>query len=359
MDKQYPLDRRRRWLLQAGLGGAAFAAAGACFTTTLLAEQARPDPSKSERLLNVSFDVARELFAQVNPAFVASWKARTGRTVEILQSHGGSSKQARSVAEGLQADVVTLNQVTDINFLQQSGLIAAGWQGRFPDHASPYYSLPVFLVRAGNPKGIHDWSDLARPGIQVLMSNPKTSGNGRYAYLGAYAAAIQKSGADEAKAQDLVGRMLANVPIFDSGGRGASVSFVDHDIGDALITFECEVNALRREYATAGLQIVMPSVSVRADFPVAVVDKVVDRHGTRELATAYLQFLFTSAGQDILARNFNRVRDPEVTRRYQGQFPAIRLVSIEEQFGGWAAVSAKHFAEGGVVDKLLTRAAKQ
>jgi sulfate transport system substrate-binding protein len=343
------MDRlNRRQLLQAGLSGLAVAA-----TSSALAQ------SRSDQLLNVSYDVARELFAQINPAFAAAWKTRTGRTVEILQSHGGSSKQARAVAEGLQADVVTLNQVTDVNFLQKSGLIAAGWQARFPDHASPYFSLPVFLVRAGNPKGIREWADLARPGLQVLMSNPKTSGNGRYAYLGAYASALRTTGGDDAKAQAVVARVLGNVPIFDSGGRGASVSFVDHAIGDVLITFESEVNALKREYASAGLQIVIPSFSVRADFPVAVVDKVVDRHGTRALASAYLQFLFDAAGQDILARNFNRVRNPAVAQRYQAQFPAVRLVSVEEQFGGWDAVAARHFAEGAILDQLLTRVAKQ
>jgi sulfate transport system substrate-binding protein len=343
------MDRlKRRQVLRAGLSGLALAAASSAF--------AQP---RSEQLLNVSYDVARELFSQINPAFAAAWKARTGRTVEILQSHGGSSKQARAVVEGLQADVVTLNQVTDLNFLQKSGLIAALWQNRFPDHASPYYSLPVFLVRSGNPKGIREWGDLARAGLQVLMSNPKTSGNGRYAYLGAYASALQNSGGDDAKAQAVLARVLGNVPIFDSGGRGASVSFVDHAIGDVLITFESEVNALKREYASAGLQIIVPSFSVRADFPVAVVDRVVDRHGTRALASAYLQFLFDDAGQDILARNFNRVRNANVAHRYQAQFPAVRLVSVEDQLGGWDAVATKHFAEGAILDQLLTRVAKQ
>ena len=216
MDLRYAtqLSDVRRRLLRAGLGGLTLATIGSLTRAVAAAG--------SERLLNVSYDVARELYAQINPAFVAAWKARTGRTAEILQSHGGSSSQARAVAEGLQADVVTLNQVTDINFLQKSGLIAPSWQERFPQHASPCYSLPVFLLRAGNPKGIHDWGDLMRPGVQVLMSNPKTSGNGRYAYLGAYAFALQESSRNDGKAQELVGRMLANVPIFDSGGRGAT-----------------------------------------------------------------------------------------------------------------------------------------
>ncbi|MEJ0008785.1 MAG: sulfate ABC transporter substrate-binding protein [Steroidobacteraceae bacterium] len=351
--------RQRRELLKSGLGGLALAAVSSSFPALLLAQEAQPAQTKAGQLLNVSYDVARELFTQINPAFASAWKARTGQVIEIRQSHGGSSTQARAVADGLPADVVTLNQVTDINFLQKSGLVAAGWQDRFPNHASPYFSLPVFLVRAGNPKGIRDWDDLARPGVQVLLSNPKTSGNGRYAYLGAYAFGLQKSGGAEAAAQDLVAKVLSNVPIFDSGGRGASVSFVEHEIGDVLITFESEVNSLKREYPAAGLQIIFPSQSVRVDFPVAVVDKVVDRNGTRALATAYLQFLYSEAGQDILARNFNRVRDPNVAHRYQAQFPAVRLVSVEEQFGGWDAVAAKHFAAGAVLDQLLARVAKQ
>ncbi len=249
---------------------------------------------------------------------------------------------------------MTFNQVTDIEFLRKSGLVANDWQAQFANHASPYYSLPVFLVRSGNPKKIRDWDDLARPGVQPVFANPKTSGNGRYTYLGAYVYALEKNGHDEAKAQAFVARLLANVPVFDSGGRGATTTFVERKIGDVLITFESEVNSIQREYATSGLQTVVPSISVRADFPVAVVDKVASRHGTRDVAHAYLQFLFSDAGQEILARNYYRVYTPAVAERYKSHFPEVRLVSVEQAFGGWENVTSKHFADGGVLDRILT-----
>ncbi len=304
-------------------------------------------------LLNASYDVSRELFTQVNPAFVAQWKNATGQTVVIRQSHGGSSAQARSVSEGLQADVVTFNQVTDIEFLRKEGLVAADWQTRFPNQASPYYSLPVFLVRAGNPKGIKDWDDLTRAGIKVVFPNPKTSGNGRYSYLGAYAYALDRNGGDQAKARAFVARLLANVPVFDTGGRGATTTFVERQIGDALITFESEVQTIRGEEAGKGLALVVPSVSLRADFPVAVVEKVAARHGTQALATAYLKFLFSEPGQEILARGHNRVDNPAVLARHQGEFPAVRLVSVQQAFGGWDEVTKNHFADGGILDQVL------
>ena len=333
----------RRGAITAGLNTALAALAlPACL-------QAAPAPAQ---LLNVSYDVARELFAQINPAFTAAWEARTGQSVQVLQSHGGSSAQARAVVEGLQADVVTLNQVTDILFLQKSGMVAANWQQRLPHQASPSYSLPVFLVRAGNPHAIRDWDDLGRPGVKLVFANPKTSGNGRYAYLGAYADALEKNHVDDRKAQEAVGRVLGNVAVMDTGGRGATTSFVERGVGDVLVTFESEVNSIRRERPDAGVQIVIPPRSVQADFPVAVVDKVVDRHGTRELATAYLRFLFTDAAQDILARNFNRVRSAAVARRYQGQFPAVQLISLEKRFGSWEEIGHRHFDEGGVLDQL-------
>jgi sulfate transport system substrate-binding protein len=307
------------------------------------------------RLLNVSYDVARELFAQINPAFASFWKARTGQNVQVSQSHGGSSAQARAVVEGLPADVVTLNQVTDILFLQKSGMVAANWRQRLPYQASPSYSLPVFLVRAGNPRHIRDWDDLARPGVQVILANPKTSGNGRYAYLGVYTDALEKNRGDERKTQDTVARVLGNVVVMDTGGRGATTTFAEQGVGDVLVTFESEVNLIRRERPDAGLQMVVPPMSVQADFPVAVVDKVVDRHGTRELATSYAQFLFTDPAQEILARNFNRVRSTAVAQRYQAQFPPVRLVALEQRFGGWEAIARKHFDEGGVLDRSLAR----
>jgi sulfate/thiosulfate transport system substrate-binding protein len=319
-------------------------------TTTVASAQS----AKKVELLNASYDVARELFTQLNPAFQAQWKAKTGGTVDIRQSHGGSSKQARSVAEGLKADVVTFNQVTDIDFLVTTGLVDKDWRKRFPNNASPYYSLPVFLVRAGNPKKVKDWGDLAKPGVQSVFPNPKTSGNGRYTYLSAYAYALGKNANDDGKARAFVGAVLANVPVFDTGGRGATTTFVERQIGDVLVTFESEVSAIRREYEKSGLQVVYPSVSVRADFPVAVVDKVVDRKGSREVATAYLQFLYSDEGQDILAKGFNRVRSPAVAARYKAQFPDVNLVSVEDKFGGWDKVTKVHFGDGGVLEQILT-----
>jgi sulfate transport system substrate-binding protein len=307
-------------------------------------------------ILNASYDVSRELFDAINPAFAAQWQKQTGQPVMIRQSHGGSSKQARAVAEGLPADVVTFNQVTDIELLQQRGLVNADWRERLPNRASPYYSLPVFLVREGNPKQIRDWSDLIKTGIQVVFPNPKTSGNGRYTYLAAYAYALDRFKGDAAQAQSFVSKLLANVPVFDTGGRGATTTFVERGIGDVLVTFESEVVSIRNEYGKSNLQAVMPSLSLRADFPVAVVDKVVDRKGTRKEATAYLQFLFSAAGQDIIARHHNRVQDAAVARKYANQFPTVRLVTIEDVFGDWDAVVKTHFADGGILDRAMLKA---
>ena len=324
----------------------------------LAATVAQAQAPKKVELLNASYDVARELFTEVNPAFQAQWQAKTGQQVEIRQSHGGSSKQARAVAEGLQADVVTFNQVTDITFLETSGLVAKGWEKRLPNNASPYYSLPIFLVRAGNPKKVKDWDDLAKPGVQSVFPNPKTSGNGRYTYLAAYAYALSKNADNDAKARAFVGSVLKNVPVFDTGGRGATTTFIERQIGDVLVTFESEVSSIRREYAKSGLEIVYPSLSVQADFPVAVVDKVVERHHTRDVATAYLQFLYSDAGQEILAKGFNRVRSAAVAAKYKAQFPDIKLLTIESRFGGWENVTKVHFANGGVLDQVLASNSK-
>ncbi len=307
------------------------------------------------QLLNVSYDLSRELFTEVNPAFAERWKAKTGQHLQIRQSHGGSSKQARSVIEGLAADVVTFNQVTDVEALRRAGLVAADWQARFPNQAAPYYSLPVFLVRKGNPKGIRDWGDLVKPGVQVVFPNPKTSGNGRYTYFSAFAYAQERAGGDSAQATAFVRKLIANVPVLDTGGRGATTTFVERGIGDALVTFESEVITIRREYGKSELEVVVPSLSVRADFPVAVVDKVVTRHGTGAVAKAYLDFLFSEAGQEILARNHFRVNSPEVAARYAAQFPQVRLVTVDEAFGGWANVTRTHLGEGGLLDQALAR----
>ncbi|MBL8271517.1 sulfate ABC transporter substrate-binding protein [Steroidobacter sp.] len=310
----------------------------------------------SQELLNASYDVARELFDDINPAFVAEWQQKAGKTLKIRQSHGGSSKQARAVAEGLAADVVTFNQVTDIQLLHTQGLVGADWRQRLPNNSSPFYSLPVLLVREGNPKQVKDWSDLAKPGIQVVFPNPKTSGNGRYTYLAAYAYALSQNKGDAAKAKDFVTRLLANVPVFDTGGRGATTTFIERGIGDVLVTFESEITAIRREYGKSNLQAVIPSVSLRADFPVAVVDKVVDRKGTREPATAYLKYLYSPAGQEIIAKHYNRVHDANVSKKYAAQFPAVKLLTVEETFGSWDSVVKTHFADGAILDQALAKA---
>jgi sulfate transport system substrate-binding protein len=313
-------------------------------------------PAHAVEILNASYDVSRELFDEINPAFQADWKAKTGEDVQVRQSHGGSSKQARSVAEGLPADVVTFNQETDIDLLHKSGLVGQDWRQRLPNRASPYYSLPMFLVRRGNPKKIKDWKDLAQPGVQVVFPNPKTSGNGRYTYLAAYAYALDANQGDQGKAKDFVTRLLANVPVFDTGGRGATTTFVERDIGDVLVTFEAEVTAIRKEYGKSQLESIIPSISLRADFPVAVVDKVVDRKGTRKVATAYLEYLYSDAGQDIIARKYNRVHSTAIAAKYQAQFPPVKLVTIQEVFGGWDAVTKTHLADGGILDQALAKA---
>ena len=313
-------------------------------------------PAAAVEIINASYDVSRELFDALNPAFAAQWKAKTGEEVVIRQSHGGSAKQARAVADGLPVDVVTFNQVTDVDFLRKAGLIAADWQKRLPNGASPYYSLPMFLVRAGNPKKIRDWSDLVRPGVQVVFPNPKTSGNGRYTYLAAYAYALEQSKGDQAQAADFAAKLFANVPVFDTGGRGATTTFIEREIGDVLVTFECEVTAIRKEYGKSQLEAVTPSVSLRADFPVAVVDKVVGRKKSRKVATAYLEYLFSVPGQEMLAKYHYRVLDGAVAKAHAAEFPSVRLTTVEQVFGGWDKVAQVHFAAGGILDTALLKA---
>ncbi|MFC3059228.1 sulfate ABC transporter substrate-binding protein [Paenirhodobacter populi] len=306
-----------------------------------------------DSILNVSYDVARELFQQINPEFAKEWKEKTGRDVTIDQSHAGSSAQARAILEGLPADVVTFNQVTDIDVLAKGGLVDENWREEFPNQASPYYSLPSFLVRKGNPKGIKDWDDLVRDDVKVVFPNPKTSGNARYTYLAAYAYALDKFAGDQSQAQDFVKKLFANVPVFDTGGRGATTTFAEKNIGDVLITFEAETGGIAKQYPDLGFERVAPSLSLLSEFPVAVVEENAKKKGTEEVSKAYLNFLYAPEGQKILAQNFYRVNDETVKAEFAADFPEVKLVSVEDVFGGWTKVRAEHFAEGGILDKLL------
>src|SRR5215475_9646295 len=334
--------------------GAAVLAACA-LAALLVACQGRSDsgsgPSRVT-LLNVSYDPTRELYVDFNAAFARYWKTKTGQTLRVDQSHGGSGKQARSVIDGLQADVVTLGLAADIDAIaSQAKLLPLNWQTLLPDNSSPYTSTIVLLVRKGNPKGIHDWGDLVRPGVAVITPNPKTSGGARWNYLAAWAWARAQPGASDASAREFLRRLYANVPVLDAGARGSTTTFVHNGLGDVLLTWENEAMLAVREIGGDELTIVVPSVSILAEPPVAVVEKVALRHGTREVARAYLNYLYTKEGQDIIARNFYRPRDAEVAARYAERFPQLKLVSIAD-FGGWAAAQRTHFSEGGVFDQI-------
>lgn len=332
---------------------ASLAAAALLAVASPAIDSARAQDKALGEILNVSYDIARELFAQLNPVFAAEWKAKTGQTLEIKQSHAGTSRQARSIMEGLQADVVTFNQFLDIQVLADRNFVAKDWQKKFPNNASPYYSLPAFLVRKGNPKNVKDWSDLVRPDVKSVFPNPKTSGNARYTYLAAYAFALEQNKGDKAKANDFVKKLLANVPVFDTGGRGSTTTFVEREIGDVLLTFEAETNGIRREYGDKGFELVTPSLSLLAEFPVAVVDRVASKRGSQQVAQAYLGFLYSEAAQEILAKNFNRVHHPKVQDKYKAQFPALKLVTVDEVFGGWEKANKEHFAEGGILEQVF------
>ena len=301
-------------------------------------------------LLNASYDVARELFKEINPVFVADWKKTTGETVNVNQSHGGSSKQARSVADGMEAAVVSMNQANDIDMLADRGLVVQDWAKKFPNNAAPFYSTMVYLVRKGNPKQIKDWADLAKPGVKVIIPNPKTAGNGRYTYLAAWGAVLKKGGT-EAQARDLVTKIFKNVPVLDAGGRGATTTFTQRDIGDVLVTFENEVNMVRAEFGN-NFEVVYPSISILAESPVAVVDKVVDRKGVRKQATGYLNFLYTEAAQDIIAKHYFRPRSETAFKKYNANFRQISMFTVDDVFGGWKAAQKKHFDDGGEFDKI-------
>jgi len=294
-------------------------------------------------LLNVSYDVTREFYKDYNPAFAAYWKSRTGKTVTINQSHGGSSKQARSVVDGLQADVITMNQANDIDILAERGkLIPADWARRLPHNSAPYTSTTVFMVRKGNPKFIRDWDDLVKPGVSVIIPNPKTSGNGRYSYLAAWGYVVRKGG-NEQSARDFVGKLFGNVPVLDAGGRGATTTFVQRGIGDVLLTFENEVFLIEKELGGESFEVVYPSASVLAENPVSIVDKVVDKRGTRKVATAYLEYLYSEEGQVLAARHYFRPRDAKVLARHQATFKKLDLFTIDDVFGGWKKAQAVHF----------------
>jgi sulfate/thiosulfate-binding protein len=306
-------------------------------------------------LLNVSYDPTRELYVDVNKAFAAQWKARTGDNLSIKQSHGGSGKQARSVIDGLEADVVTLALAYDIDELsERARLLPPDWQKRFKHNSSPYTSTVVFLVRKGNPKAIKDWDDLVKPGISVITPNPKTSGGARWNYLAAWGYGLKKYGS-EAKAQEFVGKILANVPVLDSGARGATTTFVERGVGDVLLAWENEALLALKELGPDKFDIVAPSVSILAEPPVAVVDKVVDKRGTRAVAQAYLDFLYTPEGQTIAAENYYRPIDATVAAKFAKQYPKVALFTIDEVFGGWAKAQKAHFADGGSFDKVYTR----
>lgn len=316
---------------------------------------AAPVPAAAARvaLLNVSYDPTRELFKDINTAFAAQWKAKTGDDVTINQSHGGSGKQARSVIDGLEADVVTLALAYDIDAIAaRAQLLPPTWQARLPQNSTPYYSTIVFLVRKGNPKGIRDWGDLVRPGVGVITPNPKSSGGARWNYLAAWGYA-QRRTSSLAAAEDFVTRLYRNVPVLDSGARGSTTTFVQRGQGDVLIAWENEAFLAKAEAGGANFEIVVPSVSILAEPPVAVIDRNVDKHGTRKVAEAYLKYLYTPAAQEIIAHDFYRPRDPTVAVKYAARFPPIQLFSITRNFGGWARAQKTHFADGGTFDQIF------
>jgi len=309
-------------------------------------------------LLNVSYDVAREFYKDYNAAFIKHWKATANEDVTVNQSHGGSSKQARAVIDGLEADVVTMNQSSDIDAIaERAKLLPADWAKRLPNNSAPTSSTTVILVRKGNPKGIKDWTDLAKPGVSVVIPNPKITGNGRYTYVAAWGAAI-KSGKSPAQARELVQQIFANVPVFDGGGRAATTTFAQRGIGDALATFESEVNLIKAEFGN-DFDVVYPAWSILAENPVAVIDKVVDKKGTRRQAEAYLKYLWSDEAQEIAAKHQLRPRSPALLAKYAKDFPKVNLFTIDEVFGGWSKAQKEHFDDGATYDQILAAAKKK
>ena len=335
----------RRDFIKLGLA----ASAGGGLALAPLAARAQPP-----ELLNVSYDPTRELYAQYNQAFARHWKAASGQDVQLRQSHGGSGKQARSIIDGLAADVATLALAGDVDALVRHGLVAADWQRRLPHNAAPYTSTIVLLVRRGNPKNIRDWDDLVRPGVQVITPNPKTSGGARWNYLAAWEYARRAYGGD-ARAQEFVAQLLRNVPVLDTGARGATMTFTQRGLGDVLLAWENEAHLALREFGAGRFEIVTPRLSMLAEPSVAVVDKVVDKKGTRALAEAYLRHLYSDEGQEIAARNFYRPRSASVLARHQAQFAQLTLVGVDEAFGGWAQAHRDHFADGASFDRVFAK----
>ncbi|GGB50363.1 thiosulfate transporter subunit [Oceanisphaera marina] len=313
-------------------------------------------PLQAKELLNSSYDIARELFAEINPIFIEHWEKETGEKLDIKQTHAGSSRQAQAILQGLRADVVTYNQVTDVDVLYQKGkLIPEDWKARLPNDSSPYVSTMAFLVRKDNPKNIKDWNDLTREDVQLVFPNPKTSGNGRYTYLAAWGAADKQFDGDQDKILEHMGKLVKQVAVFDTGGRGATTTFVERGIGDVLITFESEVNNIRDLYADDEYQVVVPSVDVLAEFPVTWIDRNVKRNDTEQQAKAYLEFLYSPEAQRILAKHYYRVNDKAVAAEVADKFPETELFKVEDVFGSWEQAMADHFANGGTLDQLQAK----
>jgi sulfate/thiosulfate transport system substrate-binding protein len=332
----------KHWIITLAIAATAVAPLAAC---------SRP-AAHQVGLLNVSYDPTRELYQEANAAFTRQWQARSGQAITVEQSHGGSGKQARAVVDGLEADVLTLALAYDIDAVAEAGLLAKDWQKRLPHNSAPYTSTIVFLVRKGNPKGIKDWNDLVRPGIEVITPNPKTSGGARWNYLAAWAYALRQPGGSEASAREFVTRLFHNVPVLDSGARGSTTTFAQRGIGDVLLAWENEAFLSIKELGPGKVDVVAPSLSILAEPPVAVVDSVVDRKGTRAAAQAYLEFLYTPEGQELVARHYYRPRLEAVAANHAATFPKIEMITIDDAFGGWQKAQKAHFADGGVFDQI-------
>ncbi|MDD0845052.1 sulfate ABC transporter substrate-binding protein [Pseudomonas sp. Gutcm_11s] len=321
---------------------------------SLAASFALATSAQAATLLNVSYDVMRDFYKDYNAAFQKHWQAEGGKALTIQMSHGGSSKQARAVIDGLPADVITMNMATDINALAEHGkLIPEDWAARLPNNSAPFTSATVFIVRKGNPKALKDWPDLLKDGVQVVVPNPKTSGNGRYTYLSAWGYVLQNGG-DKTKAKDFVGKLFKQAPVLDTGGRAATTTFMQNQIGDVLVTFENEAEMIAREFGRGGFEVVYPTVSAQAEPPVSVVDKVVDKKGTRAEAEAYLKYLWSDEGQRIAANNYLRPRNEKILAEFSDRFPKVTFLNVNETFGDWPSIQKTHFNDGGVFDQIYT-----